>query len=106
TRETSESPPGPDRSSGARTIFLSLRKAGRAVRLTSAAINELFAEKLELLLKLRESDKVTWVGTHRAAIDNLGVYPRPVQDVLPALRADHDEDRPRARLVADDPRAI
>src|SRR5207244_6101515 len=45
--------------------------------------DELFAEKLELLLKLRESDKVTWVGTHRAAIDNLGVYPRPVQDLLP-----------------------
>ena len=36
-----------------------------------------------MLLKLRESDKVTWVGTHRAAIDNLGVYPRPVQDLLP-----------------------
>lgn len=43
----------------------------------------LFDEKLDLLLKLRESEKVTWSGTHRAAIHNLGVYPRPVQDPLP-----------------------
>lgn len=45
--------------------------------------NELFDEKLELLLKIRESEKVTWKGGHRPAIDNLGVYPRPVQDPLP-----------------------
>ena len=43
----------------------------------------LFDEKLDLLLKLRESEKVTWSGTHRPAINNLGVYPRPVQDPLP-----------------------
>lgn len=43
----------------------------------------LFDEKLDLLLKLRESEKVTWSGTHRPAIHNLGVYPRPVQDPLP-----------------------
>lgn len=43
----------------------------------------LFDEKLDLLLKLRESEKVTWSGTHRPAIHNLGVYPRPVQDRLP-----------------------
>ncbi|WIV19150.1 LLM class flavin-dependent oxidoreductase [Paenibacillus polygoni] len=43
----------------------------------------LFDEKLDLLLKLRESEKVTWSGTHRPAIQNLGVYPRPVQDPLP-----------------------
>lgn len=42
--------------------------------------NELFEEKLELLLKLRESNHVTWRGGHRSAIDNLGVYPRPVQN--------------------------
>src|SRR2546427_7305725 len=220
TRETSESPIGPDRSSGTRTIFLSLRKTGRAVRLTSAAIrshpveigitafaettpdpatgqtidpgtrlshlmeeikvadevglevfavgehhrpdfavsspavvlgaaaaiterirlasagtvlstddpvrvfedfatidvlskgraeiwagrgsftesfplfgynlqdyDELFAERLELLLKIRESERVTWSGKHRAAIGNLGVYPRPVQDPLPVWLA-------------------
>ncbi|QOY35149.1 LLM class flavin-dependent oxidoreductase [Anaerobacillus isosaccharinicus] len=45
--------------------------------------NELFDENLELLLKIRESEKVTWRGGHRAAINNLGVYPRPVQDPLP-----------------------
>jgi probable LLM family oxidoreductase len=45
--------------------------------------DELFAEKLELLLKLREGERVTWSGRHRAAIDDRGVYPRPVQDPLP-----------------------
>jgi probable LLM family oxidoreductase len=45
--------------------------------------DELFEEKLELLLKIRESEKVTWRGKHRPAIQNLGVYPRPVQDPLP-----------------------
>lgn len=45
--------------------------------------DELFNEKLELLLKLRESEKVTWRGGHRPAIHNLGVYPRPVQHPLP-----------------------
>jgi len=45
--------------------------------------DELFAEKLELLLKLREGVRVTWSGKHRARLENLGVYPRPVQDPLP-----------------------
>lgn len=45
--------------------------------------DELFDEKLELLLKIRASEKVTWKGGHRPAIHNLGVYPRPVQDPLP-----------------------
>lgn len=45
--------------------------------------NELFDEKLDLLLKLRDSEKVTWKGKHRAAIQDLGVYPRPVQNPLP-----------------------
>jgi len=45
--------------------------------------DELFEEKLELLLKIRESEKVTWRGGHRPAIDNRGVYPRPVQNPLP-----------------------
>ena len=43
----------------------------------------LFAEKLELLLAVRESEVVTWSGAHRAALDGLGVYPRPVQQPLP-----------------------
>lgn len=45
--------------------------------------NELFEEKLELLLAIRASEKVTWRGGHRPAIDNLGVYPRAVQNPLP-----------------------
>lgn len=43
----------------------------------------LFEEKLALLLKIRESEKVSWSGGHRPAINNLGVYPRPVQNPLP-----------------------
>ena len=45
--------------------------------------DELFAEKLDLLLKVRESERVTWSGRHRPPIDDRGVYPRPVQDPLP-----------------------
>lgn len=45
--------------------------------------DELFEEKLELLLAIRASEKVTWRGGHRPAINNLGVYPRSVQDPLP-----------------------
>jgi len=45
--------------------------------------DELFSEKLELLLKLRESERVTWSGRHRAPLEDVGVYPRPVQDPLP-----------------------
>jgi probable LLM family oxidoreductase len=45
--------------------------------------DELFAEKLELLLKIRESTHVTWSGRHRAPLDDAGVWPRPVQDPLP-----------------------
>ncbi len=45
--------------------------------------DELFSEKLDLLLKLRESERVTWSGKHRAALEDAGVYPRPVQDPLP-----------------------
>ena len=46
--------------------------------------DELFSEKLQLLLALRESEHAHWPGSrHRAAIDGLGVYPRPLQDQLP-----------------------
>jgi probable LLM family oxidoreductase len=43
----------------------------------------LFAEKLDLLLTLREKERVTWTGAHRPALQDLGVYPRPLQDRLP-----------------------
>jgi probable LLM family oxidoreductase len=45
--------------------------------------DELFAEKLELLLAARASTEVTWQGRHRAPIDGRGVYPRPLQNPLP-----------------------
>jgi probable LLM family oxidoreductase len=48
-----------------------------------ADYDQLFAEKLELLLRLRESVQVTWSGKHRAPLDDVGVYPRPIQDPLP-----------------------
>jgi probable LLM family oxidoreductase len=43
----------------------------------------LFSEKLDLLLALRENERVTWSGRHRAPLDGQPVYPRPVQDPLP-----------------------
>src|SRR3954453_11591259 len=44
--------------------------------------DELYAEKLDLLLALRSSERVTWAGSgrFRRPIDNVGVYPRPVQE--------------------------
>jgi alkanesulfonate monooxygenase SsuD/methylene tetrahydromethanopterin reductase-like flavin-dependent oxidoreductase (luciferase family) len=45
--------------------------------------DELFEEKLRLLLAIRDSERVTWSGRHRAPIEDLAVYPRPVQDPLP-----------------------
>ena len=44
---------------------------------------ELFVEKLELLLKLRADEHITWSGKHRAPLTGQGVYPRPYQDLLP-----------------------
>jgi probable LLM family oxidoreductase len=43
----------------------------------------LFAEKLDLLLKLRANARITWSGTYRAPMTDRGVYPRPIQDPLP-----------------------
>lgn len=48
---------------------------------------ELFEEKLELLLKLREEKTVTWSGNHRPPIESCGVYPQPMQKLLPVWRA-------------------
>ena len=46
--------------------------------------DELFATKLDLLLRVRAGERVTWEGSRdRAAIPGLGVYPRPVQEPLP-----------------------
>jgi probable LLM family oxidoreductase len=43
----------------------------------------LFSEKLSLLLKLRENERIEWSGKHRPALSDQGVYPRPVQNPLP-----------------------
>jgi probable LLM family oxidoreductase len=45
--------------------------------------DELFTERLGLLLKIRAGERVTWSGQHRAALHDLPVYPRPVQEALP-----------------------
>ncbi len=45
--------------------------------------DSLFSEKLDLLLALRDSERVTWQGKHRAPLRDQPVYPRPVQDPLP-----------------------
>jgi probable LLM family oxidoreductase len=45
--------------------------------------DSLFAEKLELLLNIREHTHVTWSGKHRAALTGQAVYPRPLQNPLP-----------------------
>jgi alkanesulfonate monooxygenase SsuD/methylene tetrahydromethanopterin reductase-like flavin-dependent oxidoreductase (luciferase family) len=53
-----------------------------------ADYDDLFEEKLDLLLKIRQSERVTWRGTHRAPIEDLPVFPRPVQDPLPVWIAE------------------
>ncbi len=45
--------------------------------------DELFEEKLLLLLQIREHERVTWSGSFRAPLEDQGIYPRPVQDLLP-----------------------
>ena len=45
--------------------------------------DSLFAEKLGLLLKIRENEHVHWSGKYRPALTGQGVYPRPVQNSLP-----------------------
>lgn len=45
--------------------------------------DELFSEKLDLLLEINKNEKVNWQGKQRAAIQNLGVYPRAYQESLP-----------------------
>ena len=45
--------------------------------------DELFSEKLEMLLQLNENEFITWKGKHTQTINNRGVYPRPYQNKLP-----------------------
>ena len=48
---------------------------------------ELFSEKLELLMQLRENEVINWQGKHRPSISNRGIYPQPFQEKLPVWRA-------------------
>ncbi|MFI0968294.1 LLM class flavin-dependent oxidoreductase [Streptomyces sp. NPDC021080] len=65
--------------------------AGRSAFLEAFALfgvdpahyDDVFAEKLDLLLAIRESTDVTWSGHHRPALDAIPVPPRPEQDTLP-----------------------
>src|SRR5580765_1024384 len=45
--------------------------------------DSLFAEKLDLLLKLRENEHIQWSGQYRPTLTGQGVYPRPVQNPFP-----------------------
>jgi probable LLM family oxidoreductase len=45
--------------------------------------DSLFAEKLDLLLNIRENEFIHWSGKHRPALTGQGVYPRPVQNPIP-----------------------
>ena len=48
-----------------------------------ADYDDLFHEKIQLLLKIRDSEIVTWEGKHRPPLHEQGVYPRPIQERLP-----------------------
>ena len=43
----------------------------------------LFAEKLGLLLQIRDQEHVTWSGRFRPSLENQAIYPRPLQDPFP-----------------------
>ncbi|WP_433798630.1 LLM class flavin-dependent oxidoreductase [Actinomycetospora sp. CA-084318] len=45
--------------------------------------DELFTSKLDLLLKIRDNERVTWSGPHRPALNDQPVFPRPAQDPFP-----------------------
>lgn len=45
--------------------------------------DDLFSEKLDMLVKLAQSERITWKGQHTQTIKDQGVYPRPLQDPLP-----------------------
>jgi probable LLM family oxidoreductase len=45
--------------------------------------DDLFAEKLDLLLKIRDQEVITWSGSFRPALKEQAIYPRPVQSPIP-----------------------
>ena len=65
-----------------------------------ADYDELFEEKLDLLLKLRTSERVWWSGRFRPALEGQGVYPRPLQEPIPVWVAVGGTPRSAARAGA------
>lgn len=45
--------------------------------------DDLFSEKLELLLQINQNDQLSWKGNHRPSFENRGIYPRPFQGMIP-----------------------
>ncbi|MFL6486548.1 MAG: LLM class flavin-dependent oxidoreductase [Nitrososphaera sp.] len=45
--------------------------------------DSLFEEKLDLLLKIRDNERVYWSGKYRPSLNGQGIYPRPLQNPLP-----------------------
>ncbi|MGC2782606.1 MAG: LLM class flavin-dependent oxidoreductase [Roseiarcus sp.] len=62
--------------------------------------DELFAEKLDLLLALRAEPRVTWKGRHRAPLNGQGIYPRALQQPLPVWIASGGTPQSVARAGA------
>ncbi|MGJ5912548.1 LLM class flavin-dependent oxidoreductase [Staphylococcus equorum] len=49
--------------------------------------DELYEEKLNLLLELNKANKITWSGKFRPDLNNMEIFPRPIDNVLPIWRA-------------------
>ena len=62
--------------------------------------DELFAEKLDLLLQIRAEPQVTWKGRHRSPLNGQGVYPRALQQPLPVWIASGGTPQSVARAGA------
>jgi probable LLM family oxidoreductase len=45
--------------------------------------DELFEEKLDLLIKIQNNDTINWSGNYRAELNNQTIFPRPIQNPLP-----------------------
>lgn len=49
--------------------------------------DELFEEKLGLLLELNKTERITWSGKYRPELKNMKIFPRPIDNILPIWRA-------------------
>ena len=49
--------------------------------------DELFEEKLGLLLELNKTERITWSGKYRPELRNMKIFPRPIDNILPIWRA-------------------